>query len=134
MSTIQEILERVTAFLADRKESDGGWPEVTNEELLEMRGIFEVIINAKFEPDDGGDSAVHVRLLDRTRFQFDQFYPIRHYQDAEGAVIPLAELIENARRADMNLEMAATQVRRHVKLIGFVINDRKPTSAPSDGR
>ena len=67
----------IDTFLAERKESDGGWPSVKGEEIFDLSDIIFELIESKWSPDADGDSPVEFTLIDRTKYYKGPFLNIR---------------------------------------------------------
>jgi len=67
---VVSILDDLREFLAQQKPSvGGGWPEVTPEEMEDLRFLFQRIARAKFEPDESELCCAEIHVIDRTRFE-----------------------------------------------------------------
>jgi len=66
----QRILDRVAAFLQERKPEGegGGWPAATDDEIREMHAIFEAIVRDKYPNDCDGAGRFVVTVLDRKQY------------------------------------------------------------------
>lgn len=82
-----EVAQQVAAFLATRVAADtGGWPLVTEADVQTLARLFALIVDAKWERDVDGDSAIAVQICDRTRQDFVHFrYPPHYGEDIAGA-------------------------------------------------
>lgn len=80
----EKLLERISKFLEERKESDcDGWAPVAFEEMKDLCGIVEDMIRMKWEADADGDVPVEFDLVDRTRFERSHFRPQPYEHKAE---------------------------------------------------
>lgn len=70
------LLTKLSAFLAERKQSGDGWAPVAPEEVEALYEIVEELITLKYGKDADGDLPVRVKLVDRTRYDPDHFFAI----------------------------------------------------------
>jgi hypothetical protein len=69
MKDKKELLNKIEEFLKDRKPViDGGWAEVTDDELIECDEIISLLLNLKWDLDFDGDRPVTPLLIDRTKY------------------------------------------------------------------
>ncbi len=104
---IYTIDHMVLKFLKDKRDSDGGWAEVTEIDMLLLNGIVEQLIAEKFQEDPDGDLPVEYKLINRTTHQRMHFLPLKNLDFDDG----LKALIAQVKDAQVNLSIATDQVR-----------------------
>ena len=101
MNRIQ-LNEKIDVFLKDKRESRGGWAEVTLEDVEQLYGIVGDLIDLKSQRDPDGDRTIEYALVNRR----EGFWPvnpsmipydieIRHARWMMGDVEHLLRLIDN---------------------------------------
>jgi hypothetical protein len=68
MKTTQ-MITTIGKFLAEPRRSDGGYAEVTEQDVATLSELLDELLAAKFEPDPDGDMPIRVRITDLTRYQ-----------------------------------------------------------------
>ena len=101
-----DIHERLDAFLAERRKSDGGWAEVRDGDMTELSELIYAIIKAKFEEDADCDLPVEYNLTDRTKYHSNHFFNVPyHFDRGEEA------LFDALSAAETNVSIAAGTLR-----------------------
>jgi len=65
-----ELLEQISRFLVDSRKSDGGYAEVTTEDMQQLQDIFYKICELKFQKDADGDLPINFQVVDRNKKHF----------------------------------------------------------------
>lgn len=111
-----KLIQRIDAFLAVRKKSDGGFAPVTETEMEELDEIVGGLIAAKYEKDPDGDLPVRYKLLDRTRYDPDHYVPVAstvRAKDWQEYIEPLADAMTNVRIATDRADILMRCMREH---------------------
>ena len=74
-----DLGQMIEAFLAERRESDGGWAPVEPRDLSQLANIISKLICAKWGPDEDGDRPICVELTDRTKYEPSPFLPVPYF-------------------------------------------------------
>lgn len=106
--SLQQLIDR---FLVERREPvGGGWPEVTDGDLVMLRKIIEHLVRTKWGTDMDGEAPVSVRVIDKTRSY------MRYYR----AIPRMGDDPERALDAALtNLSISLDEVRTLMDLIGM---------------
>ena len=78
MSVNDDINRLVKQFLKDRRQSNGGWAEVTDDDMRQLSQIIDLLIEAKSELDPDGDQTIEYILVNRRVERMSPFYPIEY--------------------------------------------------------
>lgn len=105
------------AFCSVKRESDGGFAEVGNEDVNDLYDLIHTILEAKFEADPDGDLPINFKIIDRTKFEPLFYYPVpyRHKikdSDKEAQEELLKTLLGN-------LSMATKAVETHLQITQY---------------
>jgi hypothetical protein len=84
MSVNDDINRLVKQFLKDRRPSNGGWAEVTDDDMRQLKQIVDLLIEAKAEVDPDGDRAIEYILINRRVEYMPHFYPIKYRDQKPG--------------------------------------------------
>lgn len=98
-----------------RRVKDGGFAEVTEEDLLKLSKLFYAILEAKFEKDYDNDLPVEFKIINRRKYEHSSFLPIPYTFRAES----LEKLTEIQDAALCNLGIATDVVKRIQRLIMY---------------
>jgi hypothetical protein len=79
----KRLLKKLTAFLAERRKSDGGWAVPTKQDMQQLDSLLYQIIEEKFQRDSDGDLPVRFVLTDLTRYEYFHFRPVLRDHDYE---------------------------------------------------
>ena len=116
-----QIIALLDELMEAPRESDSGWAEVTTEDRDQLHELFRAIIEAKFEPDDDGDSPIEFILVNRNTHQRMHFCPMMYPRLNKG--------LEGAMRilnvASMNMSIASGQLDKAVGVMDFEMNREK---------
>ena len=63
-----KLQKAIDQFLAERREGDGGYAPVTNEDVASLHRILSLLVEAKFEADPDGDRPIDWNIIDRTKY------------------------------------------------------------------
>ena len=100
-----ELNEMIAAFLAERRESDGGYAPVTRDDIRQLYDIIYKLIELKWENDPDGDGPMSAKLIDHTKGHMSYFQPIPHKDDVAAFQIAVS-----------NLHVASEDMRRQIDL------------------
>lgn len=70
------IGDLVIRFLEHRRESRGGWAEITDEDVEALRKIIETLVEFKCEADPDQDRPIQFKLIDRRKYHLWMFRPV----------------------------------------------------------
>lgn len=116
-----DFLRKLSRFLEEHKDGKGNWAPVTREEITEMYGLLYEMVELKYAEDCDGDLPIQIKIVDKTKFQSSNFFPLPHLPlDST-----LAQVNEYLGLAQTNLSMAADQVRIATVHLGFLLNEEK---------
>lgn len=96
------LKSKIETFLAERRESTGGWAEVQPVDVQQLTDIIRELITLKFAKDPDGDLPIECTLVDRTRFEPMHYRPVRYVH----RVKKLQELRDALDLHVLNLEIA----------------------------
>lgn len=77
------LAKQIDAFLEVRRKSTGGWAEVTDEDMAQLSGVIEALIEAKFETDPDGDLPVEFGLTNRNTEMRSHFVSVPYEHKGE---------------------------------------------------
>jgi len=78
---IQKLLKMdkgIQKFLRNRRESYGGWAEITEQDVMDLRDIINLLIDLKCEKDVDGDLPIEYILINRIKEYLPHFRPIQY--------------------------------------------------------
>jgi hypothetical protein len=119
------LLKRIDAFLAQRKNTDGGggWAPVDPNEVHELHDIIDLLLGLKYEADSGGSAPIDVILTDRTRYQRPLHFAIL-YADRATDEMSVHELNMRAATLYSTLaQSAASSSTRHMDAATRLMSD-----------
>lgn len=76
MNLPTKLLQQLERFLKERRRSEGGYAQITHQDMNDLYAIIRTIIKEKCEADPDGDYPIDVQLTDRTRFRPLHFMPV----------------------------------------------------------
>jgi len=81
-----ELMVKINAFLLDRRESEGGYALVTNQDHTDLNDIIEDLIDAKCERDPDGDRVFEFSVINRSEkhYAIDPWINGVRYRDEDG--------------------------------------------------
>lgn len=107
---VERIVEMVRYFLSERRESKGGWAEITDADVVSLNDIISVLVVAKCDRDPDGDFPIEWLVVNRLRFERLHFVPQPYDRDFVSGEIdgePVGEPIETIMEiAELNLGIA----------------------------
>lgn len=114
-----DVVQRVSDFLLKPVHNEtGGWTDVSKDDWNEVWGIFQDILDAKFERDSDGDHTIEFELCHRQNGRMDVVHvPYSLDTDAD---------MEKAVHA---IRMASGIIERMSNSIGFKIADKRRADA-----
>lgn len=98
-----KLQKALGSFLAERRESEGGWAKVTDKDIEQLRKLCRLLIEAKCEADPDGDYPIEVTVVNRRTHQGIPYDPM-----------PYHDSVTNDERLDValyNLGIAMGDVR-----------------------
>lgn len=117
MITRAALLVMITAFLDERKRSDGGYAPVDPKEVEQLEAIVGGLVSLKYGADADGDHPVEVSIVDRTRFERSHYFAIPYTHKAEkGREV---EVLDEA------IDLAATNVNIAAGKLDILIQCRR---------
>lgn len=107
---IKALLEKIEWFVEERRESKGGWAEITDGDFRALDDIIAALVEIKCGPHPDGGYPVEWMVVNRRRFERMHFLPIPHDRDFVNSEIDGELVGENAERimeiAELNLSIA----------------------------
>lgn len=76
MDIKSQLYNKIDEFLAEHRESVGGWVFVAPKDLEQLDEIINWLLAAKYDLDHDGDLPVEFKLIDRTRFERMYYKPV----------------------------------------------------------
>lgn len=105
----EELCTYMDKFLSERRESVyGEYPEVSSEDIKNLNKILDILISLKFDTDESGIYPVFYKLIDRTRYESFNYFPVPKITEQ------LEELTEDILM--MNLEYAYDELQFYHRL------------------
>lgn len=102
----------VDKFFADRRETDSGWAEVTQEDKVGLDMILFNLIDLKFGKDADGALPIEIRYIDRNTHQRMHYFAIPYPHKST-----TKEIARAAQSACVNLSLAQGEVDMLVRLL-----------------
>ncbi len=72
----REVLTLIDQFLAEPRESHGGWAEINDADIELLEKVIHALIRAKCQQDPDGDYPFTFQVVDRTKFERMSFRPV----------------------------------------------------------
>jgi hypothetical protein len=69
----------IDQFLANHRHSNGGWAEITEEDIDGLRSIINALVSRKCDKDPDGDYPIEVKIINRRTTNRLSFYPLPYY-------------------------------------------------------
>jgi hypothetical protein len=111
MKIPEELSQRIKTFLKERRESDGGWAPVTDEDMEQFHAVIYALIEAKWGADPDGDRPIDYILIDRTKYRPMDFFPLpyghrtgKREEEFDNAMTNLSMAMEAIRTTDVMVE------------------------------
>ena len=96
------LFSLVTEWLDGYRDSDGGYANITTEDIIELHSIARRLIELKCQSDCDGDYPLEIRLTNRTKCRSNRFRDVPYdYDSPDTEVLPV--LLDNAQRANSQL-------------------------------
>lgn len=131
MSKKATLLKRIEAFLAEpRKAKAADWPEVTDEDMAQLRDIVGRLIDLKFERDVDNDSPVEAVLVDRTRFERPLNIPVRYTHRASDGRSELDLHLEAAQSHGLMAKWHAERNETELRAAQMLLRERAGEHRP----
>jgi hypothetical protein len=107
-TTKERLLSKISSFLEVREVNEtSSHTPVEDSEIKELYDIFYDIVMQKYDQDCDGDLPVQVRIIDKTKYSSNNFFPVPHLSTEAS----LPEIQEYLRYASTNVSMAQEQIR-----------------------
>lgn len=109
-----DILEKINNFLDQPRKSQGGYAEITDEDVMALNQIIALLIQAKCESDPDGDYPIDWKLIDRRKCWPMHYSPVpyghkaKNQQDLEEIFYRCA--LPNLRQAMVEVENTCMQL------------------------
>lgn len=94
MRSHKKLFNKIEKFLENKKKSAGGgsWPEVTKDEVGQLKEIFQNIIDKKYDRDYSGSSVINFEIVNRKTHEQLWIQPIPHHASASPtSILHIAE-------------------------------------------
>jgi hypothetical protein len=104
----------IDRFLAERRESDGGYAPVTESDLNKLYAIISRLVRMKWGMDPDGDRPIEWKLIDRTRFERMHYVPIPYEHKAKGEAV-----FDRLHFVALNASIANRDLDTTLKLLEF---------------
>jgi hypothetical protein len=75
------IHDLVDTFLAERRKSEGGWAEITNDDIQQLEKIVLSLVKAKCQADPDGDYPIQFRIVNRRTHEHLSFQAVPYLED-----------------------------------------------------
>lgn len=106
-----KVRKAIQDLLEERRESDGGYAAVTDEDMTRFHEVMDAIIQAKWGSDPDGDRPINYILIDRTKYWPMRYSPVPYAHVG----CPQGERLEAFREKLANLNSATEDVDRHLR-------------------
>ena len=110
---VEKINKAIATFLAERRESDGGYAPIINNDLEQLYAIIRLLIVEKFQADPDGDRPIDVHLVDRTKYWPNSYLDVEYSHNAK-TDDDMQHILETVL---CNLNIALTSVQTTTSLI-----------------
>lgn len=78
----ENLKDMIEGFLAERRESDGGYAPVTDLDMEQLYTIMDMLLDRKFGEDPDGDLPIEYKLINRNLYFGMHYRPIPYSLDA----------------------------------------------------
>lgn len=102
----------VDEFLRVRRNSDGGWAQVTSTDLLFLNGIITQLLVEKFQEDSDGDLPVEFNIINRNTHQKVHYLPVPYTHPAT-----VKEMMRRLSITQTNIQIAVNDLRASVQAL-----------------
>ena len=103
----------IDEFISQRRESDGGWPEVSEKDMEMLEWILDALIDEKWEQDADGDYPVKWVLVDKTKHRFPSYAPVPLFPREDATKEQRDEIL---RILNMNLQISADSLDTAIRI------------------
>ncbi len=107
-----KVRQAILSLLEERRESDGGYALVTDEDMVRFHAVMDALIVEKWGSDADGDRPMQYKLIDRTKYWPMHFDPVLYAHPGCSE----QERREAFRERLANLQSAAEDVDRHLRV------------------
>lgn len=110
-----DVIKLVSKFLETPIESDGGWPEIPDEEWKMLHEVFYQIIEAKFQRDCDSDQGVEFELCNRKKHRMQSLripYTTKTDTDMEQAAHAIGHAANIVDQLSRQMSFAMSDRRR----------------------
>lgn len=78
VATTKDLRDKIDAFLSKRRRSSrgGGWAEVEDKDIEDLREIAKTLISLKCETDADGDYPIEIEITNRRTHMRSHFQPV----------------------------------------------------------
>lgn len=121
MTDTKTLQTTIDQFLAERRESDGGYAPVEDGDLELLNDVIGLLVAAKWGKDPDGDRPIEYMIVNRTTHRMPYFQPVP-YLKYNGTS---AEIEAHARATFGNLETATREAALYMRLRNFDGSVRK---------
>lgn len=108
----KKVLEKIEAFLNERRVSDGGFAPVTDKDMEQLHEVMYALVEAKWGSDPDGDRPLNYILIDRTKYWPMHYQPVLYAHNC----CQDEERRESLRQKMANIRTAAEDVDRHLHI------------------
>lgn len=112
---IRDVMKKVAKFAEERRESDGGWAPVTEDDMDQLRYIIDALLLLKFAEAPTVICQSTTFLVDRTKYEPMHYEPLPYKTEAS--------FVERLNIAMMNAEIAQDRARQIVRL--YIYDERE---------
>lgn len=128
----------VKEFLAKHRESNGGYAEITERDMVALHRLLVRLIEAKCDPDPDRDYPVEFTLVDRRRFGRLSYRPVSYdfdpetHEHADETTESGCERLEEIEETLLyNLELAMEEYRRFRRVRDITRSERRRAQRPA---
>ena len=109
------LLRHIDRFLAQRKESTGGYAPVEPEEVQALQDIIHRLIALKYEQDPDGDLPLEATVTDRTRYERPLHLPVPYAHRPTDGRSELEMHLQASERYASLANWASDSSKRHLQ-------------------
>jgi len=93
---IFNLIDKINVFLKEYRESNGGWSNVTDEDIFKLKSVIDCLINLKSELDPVGDQSINFILANRNFYKFENDCLIPNDNNSKYRLVRLVSIIKTA--------------------------------------
>lgn len=112
----------VDEFLAERRKTDGGWAEITPEDVRMLDRLVRLLVDAKCEKDTEGDWPIEWIIVNRRIERMPYFRPVPCSDSALEDKV--SKILSNLYTAHAEIRYIEYEVKEAVKLVKFDASGR----------